>query len=153
VRRAEPRGRLELRLQEVDRDDRARTREHGALDRVESDPACADHRDCAALLDAGRVDDGADAGDHPAGEQARRLEPHVPADRHHLRGVHRHALRERGRPDSLVDPFAARRAERRVEGERVRRQRLAERRLAAEAEAAAAARADERDDDVVADGD
>src|SRR5206468_9191012 len=73
VRRAEPAGRVELPLVEVEPVDLARARDPRALDHREADGTAADHTDARALPHLRRLEDRADAGDDGAPDQARLL--------------------------------------------------------------------------------
>ena len=94
------------------------------------------------------VDDRPVAGDHAAGQQARAVEGQLARDRHDLGAVDEHLLGEGRGAQALCDLGAARRSQR-AAADRAEA-RLAQGRLAAQADVAGAARAHERDDDVIA---
>ena len=119
-----------------------------ALDAVEADAAGADGRDVAAGAHGGGVEDGADARDHAAGQERRALERHLRRNQRHLRGVDHDLLGEGPGPEALADRRAVARAQRRAQIER--QPGLAQLALAARAEGAVAAGAQQGDDDVVA---
>ena len=125
--RAEGERRLELVRRDVDRDHCRGAGDHGSLDGVEPDPSGADHDDALARSDGGRVDDGAEAGDHAAGEQGGAVEWDVARDHDRLRGVDDDLLGEGRSAKPLQDRAPVGRRQRAVLVEP--ECRLAERRL------------------------
>ena len=97
----------------------------------------------------GGVDDGAEAGDHAAGEQRGAVERDLGGDHDRLRGVDDDLLGERPRAQALDDRASVEGRQGAVLVERERR--AAEGRLSVRARAARPAGADQRHDDVVAD--
>jgi hypothetical protein len=77
---AEAAGHLQPPGVHVDRDDGRGSGNAGCLDRVEPDPAAAEHHDAGARLDAGRVGDRAEARRHTAPDDAGCGEGHVVRD-------------------------------------------------------------------------
>ncbi len=81
-------NRLSTRI-EINTDDHVGTGHPSALDDIEPDAAKAENDDIGARLDAGRVDDGADAGRHAATDVTNLIERRVRSDfgkgyfRHH----------------------------------------------------------------------
>ena len=141
-------ARDELRRDEVDRDDQAGSRERRALDAVEADAARPEHGDAVTFGHLARVDDRSVAGDDAAGQQARAVERQLGPDAHRLRVMHDGLLGEAAGAEALVDLGTCARAQGAALVER--EARAAERRLPAQAGAALAAGAHERDHDAVA---
>ncbi len=133
---------------DVDRDDRGRTGVDGALHGVQPHAAGSDHDHRCPWLDAGGVDDGAEARDHAAGEQCGAVERKLRRDADHLGGVDDDLLGEGPRAEPLGDRASAGIGQRPRLVERERR--VAEGRLAVGARRARATGADQRHDDVVA---
>jgi hypothetical protein len=112
--RAEGSRGSELPLREVDRDVRSGAADGGPLDAVEADAARADGHDVPAGADGRGVQDGAEAGDDAAGQQACALQRHVAGDRRELRGVDHDLLGECAGPKPLSDRRSVASTERRA---------------------------------------
>src|SRR5207248_4675990 len=119
--------------------------------------AAPDDDHALAQLYAGRVEDRAKPGAHAAGEERDLLERHVLPHRYDRSLRHDDALGERRLREPVVDRCAAEAQARRAAGKRAaedrRAPRRAEPRASLDARGAAAAAADGRQHDVIADGD
>ena len=93
--RAEGARRFEFGVGKIDGDDGGAAGESGPLHAVEADAAATDHHDAAARLHARRIDDGAKARQHAAGDQRCAVERHVLRDCHRLGLVDDHPFGER----------------------------------------------------------
>ena len=148
---------LALELDRVDGHDALRTRQRGALHGVRADPADTDHDDGLAGTHLRRVHGGAPAGHDPAAEQAGRLEWDLGMDLDAARLVHDGPLGERAEQAHDAEVLAAGVMTGGVVTDLASRghvgAQVAQVLMAAAARRAVAARGDEAQHDVVADGD
>ncbi len=149
MRRAKVPRRLQLAVGDVDGDDRGGAGDARALDAVEPDAAAADHNDARPGGNGGRVDDGAQSRQHAAGDQRRAVELHVLRDDRDLALVDHDMLGEGARAHAMHERLALGAVQRRLDVER--EHFLAEDGRPAGAGRAAAAGADQRRDDGIAD--
>ena len=96
-------GDLQLRRDQVDRDDPPRPTQAGALDRAQPHAAAAEHDDAVAPPDRGGSPRCPHAGEDRATQQGRGRGGDVVGDRDHRDGRHHHPLREGARRDHLRD--------------------------------------------------
>ncbi len=141
-------GRFELGVGDVDRDDRRGAGDARALHAVEADAAAADDDHACAGVDFRGVDDGAEAGEHAAGDQRRGLEGQVAGDFCDLALVDDGMFGERAGAHAVHERLALGIVQRRRLVER--KHLLAIDRAAARAGVAEAAGADQRRDDMIA---
>ena len=146
--RAEGARGLELRVRDIDGDDRRRARKSRALHAVEADPAAADHDDARSRLDGGGVDDRAHAGKNAASDQRRAVERHRLRDDSNLARVDDDMIGESAGAHAVDDGRPGLVGERAFPVER--EYLLAEHRRAFRARGAGAAGADEGRDDGIA---
>ena len=155
MRRPERAGEGELFVREIDGDDLASAGELCAEDRAQADAAEADHRDRCAGLDPGRVDDRADAGQHRAAEQSRKLERQIGIDLDAGFARDHRVVGEGRDAEMMIDRLAAEGQPLRAAEERAGaigpRAGFAERRTSGGARAAAAAARHEDEHHMIAD--
>ena len=146
---AEAAGRLELRVDDVERDDGPRSGDRRALDRVEADAPGPDHDRRRPGAERGRAGHRADAGDDSAGEQRGGVEREARRNDHGLRGVDHDLLGEGGGAQAVGQRLAVEP----VQGAPgvQREPRLARHGCAPAAGETAPAGPDQRHDDVIAD--
>ena len=142
VRRAEGARGFKLVVGDVDGDDRRGAGDPRALHRIQADAAAADDDDAAAGADPRRVDHGAVAGQHAAGDQRGDVERHVFGDALNLAVMDDDMLGEGADAHAVDDALAAGAVQRALLIER--EHLLALHRRAAGAGGAEAAGADQR---------
>ena len=149
MRRAEGLRRFQLVVGDVDGDDRRGAGHARALHGIEPDAAAADDDDAAADPHARRVDHGAEAGQHAAGDERGDVERHVRRNGRDLAVVDDDMLGESADAHAVDDALSAFALERALPVER--EDLFAEHRRAARAGRAEAAGADQRRDHGIAD--